>query len=285
MIQAVFPTLPGRFPRLILVVMAVIAICCSPLRAAERDKIQAFLKVTGFDVALDSIAFSAASAPDMLGIDPGVFGSEWTRLTGEVFDPEAMRNLALDILENTLSDEALGHAAGFYASDLGQRLVEAENASHMMEDDALKDREGMALLEQMREDGSDRAALLQRMNAAIDSSGFGLRALQEIQIRFLTAASAVGVIELRIDPDELRATIRENEDELRAALEFSALTGAAYTYQDFPDSDVLAYTEALEDPLMQEVYELLNAVQYEIMGNRFEQLARRMSELQPGTDL
>jgi len=36
---------------------------------------------------------------------------------------------------------------------------------------------------------------------------------------------------------------------------------------------------------MQRVYELMNAVQYEVMANRFEALATRMSGLQPGEEL
>ncbi len=36
---------------------------------------------------------------------------------------------------------------------------------------------------------------------------------------------------------------------------------------------------------MQEVYELLNAVQYHIMADRFEHLAGRMAGLQPAQDL
>ena len=44
---------------------------------------------------------------------------------------------------------------------------------------------------------------------------------------------------------------------MRQALQLSALAGAAYTYQDFSDADVVAYADALEQPLMQEVYELL----------------------------
>ncbi len=36
---------------------------------------------------------------------------------------------------------------------------------------------------------------------------------------------------------------------------------------------------------MQEVYELLNAVQYEITANRFEELARRLADLTPAQDI
>ncbi|WP_420587135.1 DUF2059 domain-containing protein [Ruegeria sp.] len=257
----------------------------APSQAANRDRIEAFLITTGFDVALESIALASASAPQMLGIDPDGFGSDWTRLTEEVFDTEEMREIAVSILEETLSDEALTHAVEFYASDLGQRLVEAENASHMIEDDEARRQEGQEIVAALIQKGSHRVETLKRMNAAIDASDTALRAWQEIQVRFLLAASASGVIELRMNADELRETMKQNETGMRQALQLSGLAGAAYTYQAFSDDEVLAYTEALEQPLMQQVYELLNAIQYEIMAMKFEILATRMAELHPAQDI
>ncbi|MTH99238.1 DUF2059 domain-containing protein [Roseibium sp. RKSG952] len=256
-----------------------------PVEAASRDRIEAFLTTTGFDVALESIALASASAPQMLGIDPDGFGADWTRLTEEVFDTEEMHETAVSILEQTLRDEALNHAVEFYASDLGQRLVEAENASHMVEDDDAKQLEGQEIISDLVRSGSDRVEGLKRMNRAIDSSDTSLRALQEIQLRFLLAASASGVIDLQFSGDELREVLRRNEAQMRQSIQLSALVGAAYTYQDFSDTDIDAYADALEQPLMQEVYELLNAIQYEIMAMRFEVLAARMAELRPAQDI
>lgn len=256
-----------------------------PVEAASRDRIEAFLTTTGFDVALESIALASASAPQMLGIDPDGFGADWTRLTEEVFDTDEMHETAVSILEQTLRDEALNHAVEFYASDLGQRLVEAENASHMVEDDDAKQLEGQEIISDLIRSGSDRVEGLKRMNRAIDSSDTSLRALQEIQLRFLLAASASGVIDLQFSGDELREMLRRNEAQMRQSIQLSALAGAAYTYQGFSDTDIDAYADALEQPLMQEVYELLNAIQYEIMAMRFEVLAARMAELRPAQDI
>lgn len=279
------PFAPRHFCVALLILLISAVTVAAPARAADRDRIAAFLQVTGFDVALDSIAFSAGAAPKMLGLDPGLFGSEWTRLSKQVFDTERMYEMGLEILEPTLSDEALTHAVEFYASDLGQRLVAAENSAHMVEDDTEKQTEGMRILAELRDSDPDRIALLERMNGAIDSTGSSLRALQEVQFRFLMAAAGAGVIDLRADADELRALLKQNEDQMREAIRASALAGAAYTYREFPNADVAAYAEALEQPLMQQVYELLNAVQYEIMANRFEVLAARMAELRPGQDI
>lgn len=254
------------------------------VQAADRDRVAAFLKVTGFDVALDSIALSAESAPMMLGIEPGEFDAEWARISKDVFDTQVMRGFALDILERGLSDEALDHAAAFYATDLGQRLVEVENDSHMADDD-LKQETGQGLVAKMELADDPRLDLLARMNSAIGGLDTTVQALQEIQFRTLIAASQAGVITLQIDPEELRAILAAAAPEMRDDLRDSALAGAAYTYQAFSDADIEAYAEALEKPLMQEVYELLNAVQYEITANRFEELARQLSGVAGAKDI
>lgn len=261
---------------------AVVAIAALPARAADRDRLQAYLEVTGFGVALDSIALAAADAPVMLGLEASDFGHEWERVASEVFDTGRMREMALDVLSETLDDEMLGHAAEFYASDLGQRLVAVENASHMREDDDAKRAEGLKLLTEMPE---ARREVLRDMNAAVDSAGTGVRAVQEIQVRFLLAASYAGVLEYDLDEQALRALMAEGEAELRAQIEASALANAAVTYASLPTEDLRAYVEALEHPVMARVYELMNAVQYEIMANRFEVLAARMVELQPAQEL
>lgn len=253
--------------------------------AADRAKLETFLEVTGFDVALESIALSAEAAPNMLGLEADDFGSEWTRLTRGVFATQIMHEMALDILAETLTDDLLTHAADFYATDLGQRLVVAENASHMSEDDALKSESGAAIVAGLERLDSERLTYLERMTEASDSAGTGLRAIREVQVRFLMAAAGAGVIDLQMEEPDLRERLSADEDELRADLEQNAIKGAAYTYQAFSDEEMLAYTEALEHPKMRQVYDLMNAVQFEVMANRFEALARAMSALQPSQEL
>ncbi len=251
----------------------------------DRENLEAFLEVTGFDVALESIALSADAAPQMLGLEADDFGSEWQRLVGEVFQTELMHKMAVEILEKTLTQDLLTHAADFYASDLGQRLVVAENSAHMIEDDGLKSESGAQILEGLAGIESPRLEILQRLNAASGGEDSSIRSIQEIQIRFLMAAAGAGVIELQMEEPDLREAMRSQEDELRASLRRSALEGAAYTYQAFSDAEVIAYAEALEHPDMKKVYELMNAVQYEIMANRFEAVADRLRLMQPSQDL
>lgn len=255
------------------------------LHAADRDRLEAFLQVTGFDVALDSIALAAGDAPGMLGLQASDYGDDWRRMADEVFATDRMHAMALDILGAALSDDHLTHAAAFYASPLGQRLVEAENASHMAEDDGVKHSEGTELVADLVTQGDARVDVLRQLNKAVDAADTGVRAVQEIQVRFLMAASRSGILEYEIDEPLLRQVLKDGEADLRISLQSSALANAAYTYRDFSTEDMEAYLEALKHPDMQQVYELMNAVQYEIMANRFEVLARRMAELHPGQEL
>jgi hypothetical protein len=252
--------------------------------AANRDDVVDFLKTTGFDVAIASIADGAEGAPNMLGLQDDAFGANWLKLTEDIFVPEEMQEEAVSILEATLEQDLLDHAAAFYASELGQRLVKAENLSYGDEDD-IKQIAGRQIIAGMLADGDPKGDAFSRMNDAIDPEDVGLQSIQEIQIRFLMAASRAGVIRQDLDEDMLRAQIRENEAQTREALRASALASAAYTYQGFTLEEVETYAEALEHPKMKLVYELMNAVHFQIMGDRFDTLATHLGKMQPSEEL
>lgn len=275
----------GIMTALALAITLLTSVGASQAQAADRAKLESFLEVTGFDVALDSIRLSAENAPQMLGLDSQDFGFHWGRMTSDVFGTDLMHDMAIEFLGKTLDEDHLDHAAGFYASDLGTRLVAVENKSHMSDDDDLKSESGEAIIAGLVRIGSPRLEILKRMNAASDSAGTGLRAIQEVQVRFLMAAASAGIIELQMDEPDLRELLRTGEDESRLSLQTSGLSGAAYTYQSFSDDEMEAYTQALEHPKMRQVYDLMNAVQFEIMADRFEALADRMKGIQPSEEL
>lgn len=265
--------------------VSAVSLSAQSERGADPSRLNAFLSVTGFDTALDSIALSAADAPMMLGRDASEFGADWTRTVADVFDTEVMRSMALGILDQALSDELMSHAVEFYASDLGQRLVAVENAAHMADDGEISREEGARLVAQMVREGAPRLDLLQRMGPAIDPTDSSVRAVEEIQIRFLLTASAAGVVPMELDEASLRRVMEEQRDSLRLVMREAGMAHAAYVYRSFDDAELQEYVEALEHPDMQRVYELMNAIQYEIMANRFEVLAVRMADLHPGQEL
>ena len=274
----------------LLWVMAVILVLLATApsvraQTQDTDRLKAFLSVTGFDAALDSIALSAGDAPLMLGRAPTDFGADWTRTVAEVFDPATMRGMAKTILGKALTDELLTHAVDFYASDLGQRLVAVENAAHLADDSDTPQREGEQIIADLLRQGAPRLEILQRMGPAIDPQDNAVRAVEEIQIRFLLSASAAGVLPMDLDESTLRSLMEDQRGDLRQSMREAGLAQAAYVYRDFSDDDLRTYVEALEHPQMQRVYELMNAIQFEIMANRFEVLAGRMADLHPGEEL
>lgn len=272
----------------LVLVFVVVANPPGTARAADRGDVERFLTVTGFDVALESIALGAMDAPKMLGRDPGDFGMIWKRVVDDVMQPSELIETATQMLERTLDQKILDHALAFYGSDLGQAVVAAENASHMEPDDGIKDEAGQAIvaaLVQAGAEGRDRLDYYRRMNAAVDSDGLSLRAIQEIQIRFLLAASAHGVIAMQMDEKDLREFFRQQEGQMRTAILANALANAAYTYQALSDDELRQYAEALEAPDMRAVYRLMNAIHYEITASRYEILAAKMAGLRPSEDL
>lgn len=271
-----------------VLVLGVTLMMVNPAVAANRGDVEKFLQITGFDVALDSIALRAHGAPAILGRDPGEFGILWQRMVQDVMDAAEIRQTALEMLEQTLDPDSLDHALAFYESNLGRRLVEAENAAYRDDDSDGKNEAGKAIVSALVRagaEGAERLEQFRRMNAAVDSNDMSIRAMQEIQIRFLMAAVAAGVIDLKMDEPDLREMFRRQEPQIRASMKTGAVVNAAYTYQAFSDAELRIYADALENPKMQSIYELMNAVQHEITASRYEMLAARMAGLRPSQDL
>ncbi|MEJ2036650.1 MAG: DUF2059 domain-containing protein [Maritimibacter sp.] len=252
--------------------------------AAERADYQEFLQVTGFDVAITSMQQDAMAGPGIAGDAPNAFGAQWTALAQKVFDPDEMLSRTVDMMEAILPDDLLNYAVDFYASDLGQRLVEAENSSQGLSTEERQDA-GKRILDELAESNPDRIADYQAMMDAIGGVDATLRAVSEVQVRYLMAAAGAGAIELGLSEPELREIIAQQAPELRNYMTEASLVGAAFTYRDMTDEDVAAYRATLEDERMGHVYEILNGIQYEVMAERYEELAAGLTDLSPLQDL
>ncbi|SNY52518.1 hypothetical protein SAMN06297129_2331 [Pseudooceanicola antarcticus] len=263
-----------------MVLLTALALLLSgvlPGQSATREEARDFLKVTGFDAALESIVQSADNGPAMLGIEDRGFRTLWDVMAARVFRNDPIQDLALDMLSATLTEKEMATAQEFYGSDLGQRLVEVENASHLSTDAERGEKAEAALAEVMAARDIARLSALERLISALDETSDGALAMAEVQSRFMIAARNAGVIELSVGDDELRALITGQFREMAADDGIEAgMASAALTYEDFSTEEIDAYAEALEDPDMQRVYELMNAVQYEVMADRFEAAAALM---------
>ena len=268
----------------ILVAISLLFLMVMPAKAADRTKIAQFMAVTGFDVALESMRLSARDAPTMLGLDANDFGLSWSRLADRIFEPEALKNDALEILDNALTDDVLAHATQFYGSKLGQRLVTAENESHGLDFED-REAEGARLAQALSARGSPQPQYFLDMAESIGYVGATIKAYREVQVRFLMAASLAGLIDQRFDEVDLRALLAQQDDEVRRAMAENLIVANAFTYRDFTDSEIEIYRDALAMSQMMQVYELMNAIHFTIMADRFERMALEMVNLTPTQEL
>jgi hypothetical protein len=123
------------------------------------------------------------------------------------------------------------------------------------------------------------------MAESIGYVGATIKAYREVQVRFLMAASLAGLIDQRFDEVDLRAMLAQQDDEVRQAMTDNLIVANAFTYRDFTDREMEIYRDALAMPQMMEVYELMNAIHFTIMADRFERMALEMVNLTPTQEL
>lgn len=251
-------------------------------QAASDDEITAFLTATGFDKAIEGLQVSAGSG--MAGLGSETFGVQYTLLANEVFDPEEMTERARQMIGAVMPDDVMAASTAFYSSPAGRRIVAVENIAQLT-DDADTDPEGEAILAGLRAARDPRVEVLGAINRAAAPIDVTLRALTEIQLRYILAASDAGVIDQQFEPEVLREILFEQIKELTPVIEEGALVNSAYTYRDISDDDLALYLDALEGPSMRQAYEVMNAILYQIMVERYEVLGLRLTELQPSEEL
>lgn len=265
------------FGALGLVLAMIVALSA---QAAEREDYRRFLEVTGFDVAITSMQQGAMAGPGIAGDAPDAFGQQYVALAEKVFDPDLMLDRAIEMMAAVMPDALLAHGEAFYGSDLGRRLVAAENESHVTDDD-IRYAEGETIAAALAEGSPERLDDYRAMMEAIGGVEASVRAVIEVQYRYLLAAMAAGSVEFDFSPDELRALLEEQIPEISQNIAAFSMLGAAYTYRDFSDADMRAYREALEKEPMRQVYEILNAIQFQVMAERYEALAAELAGLTP----
>ncbi|MDT1985935.1 MAG: DUF2059 domain-containing protein [Planktomarina sp.] len=263
----------------LLIISAVV-----PSSAADRNAIETFMKVTGFDVSLESMRVSASDAPAMLGLDAADFGVSWKRIADELFEPESLKNDAVGILQQALSENVLVHASEFYASELGIRLVKAENLSHF-EDSDQKKIDGELILAELVDRSSPQPQYFREMADSIGALESGIRSFREVQVRFIMAAMGAGLIDRQIDEADLRSMLAQQDAEIKTNMLQSLIIANSYTYRNFTDLEIAQYRDALATDEMKEVYELMNAIHFALMADRYEQMALKMVKLHPLQEL
>ena len=263
----------------LLIISAVV-----PSSAADRNAIETFIKVTGFDVSLESMRVSASDAPAMLGLDAADFGVSWKRIADELFEPESLKNDAVGILQQALSENVLVHASEFYASELGIRLVKAENLSHF-EDSDQKKIDGELILAELVDRSSPQPQYFREMADSIGALESGIRSFREVQVRFIMAAMGAGLIDRQIDEADLRSMLAQQDAEIKTNMLQSLIIANSYTYRNFTDLEIAQYRDALATDEMKEVYELMNAIHFALMADRYEQMAVKMVKLHPLQEL
>ncbi|HHC30209.1 MAG TPA: DUF2059 domain-containing protein, partial [Rhodobacterales bacterium] len=196
------------FVLLVTMVWAVAA------QSADRERLREFLTVTGFDVAITSMQDSAMAGPGIAGDAANDFGAQYTALAERVFDPDLMLERAIAIMLAGMPEDLIDHGIAFYESDLGKRLVAAENAAHATPDEE-RYKQGEALLATMVDDNRARVDDYTAMLDAIGGVEASVRAVVEVQLRYLLAAMAAGTIDIDYSEAELRALINKQAPQIR----------------------------------------------------------------------
>lgn len=248
--------------------------------AASEEKVNEFLSVTGFDVAIDTLPSSAKGGPAILGLETRDFGPGFELAASRAFDLSTLRGEAIQKISEGLSEEEIEHAIDFYDSPLGRRLVKAENISHFDEDSAARQIRGRIILAGMDADAQEeRMNVLNVLAQASVTMEESLRSQTGAQFRFLVAADYEGLHSLSLPEDMMYGLLLSSMLDMKDEILMDAVVSSAVTYESFSNEELVSYTKALQKEDMQSVYEVMDDVYFDLLGDSFVRLAEEMAKL------
>ena len=186
----------------------------------------------------EGLAHGQSLDTDLLG---GRGGTVWARQVAAAYDPQRMRAVFLTRLERDMQAVPSAALTGFFASDLGHRVVGLELSARQ----ALQDPAVEALADQMRDDmiarKDPRLALVRRFIEVSDLVEQNVAGAMNANYAFYRGLSQAGAFGAGLAEQDILRDVWSQEADTRAQAEGWLVTFLAMAYQPLTDADLLAY--------------------------------------------
>jgi hypothetical protein len=216
---------------------------------------------------------------------PGKGGEGWRREVARIQTPERLLPFIRESLSEMLRPGDIEAAAAFYATPLGQRIVEREvDARRAMLDGAVE-REAKTVSSDMTAADAPRAVLIEGLMDTLDLVAANVSGGMNANFAFYRGLADGGALAKRLVESEMLAMVRAQEDEIRASTEAWLRAYLIKAYAPLTDAELTRYVAFADTPEGRRY----NAAMFEGFGRVFEQtsydLGRAAARFMVSTDL
>lgn len=180
---------------------------------------------------------------DMLN---GQAGASWQMQVQAIHDPERISEALRHGFERELQGDLLEQTITFFASELGQKIIELETTARIALAEADVEAEARARYEELAQGSGPRAALIDRMMAAGDLVARNVASAMNSNYQFLRGLADGDALEM--SDAEILEDVAADRDEIEA--DTTSWLGAflLLAYSPLSDAELEAYATFSESP-------------------------------------
>ena len=216
-----------------------------------REETLTLFEAIGLEESFDIMA--EAGARDGRGLEetlfPGRGGAAWGGVIDRLYTIDALRAAFTGgFPEHRLESGQAEEITAFFASDLGQRIVEGELTAWRAITDPGVEEAANEIYFQHLSDADPRLELLERFTEANDFVDFNVMGALNASFAFLRGMSDGGAYEQEIPEDLILSQVWQGEPEIREDTVLWLYSFQLMAYSDLSDDEMEAYIAFSESP-------------------------------------
>ena len=207
---------------------------------------------------------------------PSGGGAEWRSTVADIYDIRLLTarfNAALRF-ELASHPEAMAQIVGFYATDLGQKVVTLEVAARRAFIDTATEEAARVAADDRAVARDPKHALIVRMIEASDLLEMNVAGALSGSLAFMQGMSETGVYGTAMPEEQLLADVWAQEEQVRADTSSWLYAYLGLAYDPLSEAELLAYVDFLESPAGQR----LNAALFVAFEKVFSQISHDLGQ-------
>lgn len=203
---------------------------------------------------------------------PNGAGAGWEAELQRIYAPGPMRARFDAAMERALGQdhEALATITGFFASDLGQRVVAGEIEARRAFLDTAAEEAARVAADDAATAKDPKVALIRRMIEACDLLEMNVAGSLTGNLAFVQGMADSGAYGAPVPPDQLLSDTWGQEEQTRSDLQTWLYSYLGLAYSNLSEADLTRYVEFWESPAGQK----LNAALFQAFDEVFRPLSR-----------
>lgn len=233
--------------------------------AADTSRGAAMLRLLGFDTAISSFVEQVKSTDPGLGSDDPEFDAARDAIAERVFRADVLFAAVAARVDDKFDDAEYDALEAYFSQGVGLRVTEAEKYAQSPENDAEREAETPAIIEDLLANNPERLDQIEQMIEAMDVVASGTAMAMNLGYAMISGMAGAGKLPGGLTDDQILMMLNASRDQIEAEVLNSTVLSAAFTYRHISNADMADYLDFLQSDLGRKLYSVMESAQVDVL--------------------